>query len=151
VSPEFKKDDSGKPRFELLPSVALEEVAKVLTYGAKKYTHDGIDGSDNWRLGTTWRRYIGASLRHIFAFLRGEDSDPETGCSHLAHAVCCLLFLLEFQLVGGGTDDRVQAQKPEVKVSAETIANVYDCGVCTKFKPCTKHACTYWSCHCEVI
>lgn len=28
------KDDSNKPRLELLPPVALVEVAKVLTYGA---------------------------------------------------------------------------------------------------------------------
>src|SRR5262245_16333735 len=94
------KLDAGKPPLQLLPEMALEEVAKVLDYGARKYS------VDNWRRGMQWRRLIGASLRHIFAFSRGEDLDPETGLSHLAHASCMVLFLLEFQLSGAGTDDR---------------------------------------------
>ena len=40
--------------------------------------------------------------RHIFAWWGGEDKDPETGFSHLAHAACCLLFLMEFQRNGWG-------------------------------------------------
>jgi Domain of unknown function (DUF5664) len=56
------KHDGGKVRVDLLPFGALLEVAKVLTYGARKYD------TDNWRQRMKWRRLIGASLRHVLAF-----------------------------------------------------------------------------------
>lgn len=98
-----KKDD-GKNRLELLDPAWLEEVGKVLTFGAKKYE------DHNWRKGFAWSRLFGAALRHIFAFVRGEDKDPETGLSHLAHASCCLMFLTNHYLTGIGTDDRWKAK-----------------------------------------
>lgn len=94
------KHDGEKVRLELLPTRALEEIGKVLTFGAKKYD------AWNWAKGFAWSRLIGATFRHLFAFARGEDKDPETGLSHLAHAGCCILFLLEHFLGGLGTDDR---------------------------------------------
>lgn len=94
------KYDAEKIRTDLVSSLAIEELAKVLTFGAKKYT------AHNWRLGMSWSRLIGACLRHVYAFMRGEDRDPETGLSHLAHAMCCIMFLLEYQLTGNGSDDR---------------------------------------------
>ncbi len=103
---EGRKDDHAKPRTDLLPPGALLEVSKVLGSGADRY------GADNWRKGMAWRRLIGACLRHVFAFARGEDRDPETGLSHLAHAGCCVLFLLTYQLESLGTDDRAKEVKP---------------------------------------
>jgi len=94
------KFDQEKIRIDLISTVAIEELAKVLTYGAKKYT------AHNWRSGLARSRLLGAAIRHVFAFMRGEDRDPESGLSHLAHAMCCLMFLLEFVTTGGGTDDR---------------------------------------------
>lgn len=94
------KNDAGKVRLELLPVRALEEVGKVLTLGAAKYA------DDNWRKGMSWRRCLGAGIRHTFSFLRGENLDPETGLCHLAHATCCLLFVLTYFLTKTGTDDR---------------------------------------------
>ena len=82
------KNDTEKNRLDLLPTEALEEIAKVLTFGAKKYA------DYNWTKGFVWSRLLGATLRHLFAFMRGEDKDPESGISHLAHAGCCILFLL---------------------------------------------------------
>lgn len=98
----FVKHDSEKVRHELVPSFALEQVAKVFTFGAKKYA------DENYLKGTNWRRYIGAALRHLHAFARDEDADPETGCSHLAHLACCALMLMELQRVATGTDDRIK-------------------------------------------
>lgn len=97
-----KKFDLDKPRFELLPAAALTEIVQVLNFGGKKY------GDQNWRSGSgfKWGRLSGAALRHLFAFIGGQDKDPETGLSHLAHAGCCVLFLLEHQIVGLGEDDR---------------------------------------------
>jgi hypothetical protein len=94
------KYDQGKPRMELLSPWVLEEVAKVMTTGAQKYA------DHNWRLGFNWTRPIGACLRHVMAWLRGEDTDSESGLPHLAHAICCLMFTLEHQLLGMGVDDR---------------------------------------------
>lgn len=94
------KFDGAKARLDLLPTAALEEVAIILGFGADKY------GVNNWRNGFAWSRLLGAALRHLFAFMRGENNDVETGRSHLAHAACCVLFLLEHVLLNYGTDDR---------------------------------------------
>ncbi len=94
------KHDHDKPDMSLLSSIALFEVAKVMTFGKKKYS------AHNWRGGFIWSRPLSAALRHIFAYLKGEDKDPETGLSHLAHAMCCLMFILEFEVTHPELDDR---------------------------------------------
>jgi hypothetical protein len=91
-----KKYDSDKPRADLLPPLALIEVAKVLTYGASKY------GPDNWKkLDNLQNRYTGAALRHLLAHMSDEEVDEETELDHIAHAICCLLFKLEAKLSDG--------------------------------------------------
>jgi hypothetical protein len=97
---EGRKDDAEKPRVDLLDPAALTEVAKVLTFGAKKY------GEHNWTHGMAWHRPFAALLRHAWAFWRGEDNDPETGLSHMAHACCCAMFLLNYHMLKKGSDDR---------------------------------------------
>lgn len=97
---EGRKFDTGKVRLDLLSVPALTAVAQVMTFGARKY------GDNNWRGGMGWSRLVGAGMRHLFAFISGEDTDPESGLPHLAHALCCLMFLLEYQLTENGTDDR---------------------------------------------
>ncbi len=82
------KFDDQKPRMDLLDSHAIEQLAMVLTFGAHKYD------SHNWRKGISKGRLIAAALRHLFAYLRGEDHDPESGLSHVAHAMCCCMFLI---------------------------------------------------------
>ena len=82
------KYDSDKPRMDLLDPHAIEQLAKVLTFGASKYA------AHNWRKGLHKSRLIAAALRHLFAYLGGQDKDPETGLSHVAHAMCCCMFLL---------------------------------------------------------
>jgi hypothetical protein len=87
----FRKADAGKPRLSLLPPRALMAVGRVLTHGAKKY------GPDNWRHVDDKARYVDAAMRHLLAAMAGEESDPDTGESHLAHLVCSALFLLELE------------------------------------------------------
>lgn len=94
------KDDGDKLRYELLPPELLEEIARVLTFGAKKYA------DRNWELGMHWSRPFGALMRHSWAWWSGEHTDPETGYSHLAHAACCIAFLLAYEKRRSGTDDR---------------------------------------------
>ena len=84
------KYDSEKPDYTLIPPYALEETVKVLTFGANKYS------PGNWKkLDSAWNRYFAAAQRHMWALQRNEENDPESGYHHAAHAVCCLLFMLE--------------------------------------------------------
>jgi hypothetical protein len=83
------KLDDGKPRHDLLPPVAIDRVAEVLTRGAEKY------GERNWEKGLKWGRLYAALHRHLTAFWSGEEFDPETGLHHMAHASCCSLMLLD--------------------------------------------------------
>lgn len=94
------KADHDKPDMSLISAVAMKKLAQVLTAGKKKYT------AHNWRAGMKWSRCIAAALRHIFAYVGGENLDPETGLSHLAHAFCCLMFLLEYEETHKENDDR---------------------------------------------
>lgn len=112
MTDKFLKNDAEKPTFDLLPLELLADVDKVLHYGAKKYGSPG-----NWKQleGFKYSRAYNALLRHMIAWHNGEDNDPETGISHLAHAMCNLLFLMyHFQLKNG--DDRpIGFGKPEEK------------------------------------
>lgn len=84
------KFDKDKPRWDLLPINITEEVVKVLTYGAKKYS------DDNWlKVDNLDKRYYAAAMRHLCAYRQGQENDPESGFSHLAHAICCLMFMSE--------------------------------------------------------
>ncbi len=100
IAKEAVKLDAGKPPLALISRIALEEEAKVMEFGKQKY------GTHNWRAGMDFSRLMDAALRHMYAFADGEDMDKETGLSHLAHARCCMAFLLEYQGVKIGTDDR---------------------------------------------
>ena len=86
------KFDLGKPRWGLLSWPAIRELVKVLTYGAKKYR------DHNWATGMAYSRNLDACLRHITSWASGQKLDPETGLNHLAHAMCCLMFLLTYDL-----------------------------------------------------
>lgn len=90
----------GKVRLDLLPFDALTEVAKAYEHGNLKYEEW------NWLLGAKWSRYIAATLRHLFAWALGEDKDPDSGLSHLAHAGASVLILLTYERRGLGEDDR---------------------------------------------
>lgn len=99
------KLDVGKSRFDLVPVRAMTMFVAVLTFGAVKY------GANNWRNLIGWRwRYVGAGLRHVFAYMGGERCDSESGFHHLSHALCCFFFILENDLsieAGGEAAARV--------------------------------------------
>jgi hypothetical protein len=100
----YSKADSGKPPLALLPPEALVEIASVLGHGAKKY------GEHNWRKGGSWVRLMSAAMRHQSQWLSGEDYDLESSLHHLAHACCCLMFLLSFHFTPGAEgDDRYKS------------------------------------------
>ena len=100
------KQDAGKPPMSLLDRTALEDIARVLGFGAEKYS------SQNWRGGIRMSRLTDAALRHLFAYIDGEDLDPESGLPHLAHASCCLMFAQWMAKNRPDLDDRFK-QPPE--------------------------------------
>lgn len=111
------KFDGGKLEWSLLPFEGLAYVVKVLMYGKKKYTQviDGVEisGADNWKLvDNRNHRYWNAAQRHMIEHQMGNLLDEETKLPHLAHAVCCLLFLLwdiAMQSSNGEKNDNVQS------------------------------------------
>jgi hypothetical protein len=85
-----RKFDGNKLQYGLLPPLALKATVEILTFGAEKYE------PDNWKhVPDSKRRYFDAMQRHLWAWKEGEQDDPETGKNHLAHAMCCLMFLYE--------------------------------------------------------
>jgi hypothetical protein len=98
---EAIKHDFDKLPVELLDPLWLEAVAEVLGFGARKYA------AHNWRKGFKHTRLLGAALRHLLAWQRGQDLDPESGLPHLAHASCCLMFLTNLTQTRPDLDDRV--------------------------------------------
>jgi len=81
------KADSGKNRMDLIPWPAVWAMANVRQFGAEKYR------PWDWDKGIEYSRLAAAALRHITAWLSGEDLDPESGQSHIAHALTGLAFL----------------------------------------------------------
>lgn len=88
------KYDSGKVEYHLFPFETFDEINKVLMFGAGKYD------PRNWEKGINFNRLFNSTLRHLFSWWRGEDLDPETNLSHLAHAATNVIFLLAFVLRG---------------------------------------------------
>lgn len=105
VGPTLKgvKFDTGKARWDLLPTNALGFVVEVFTAGAEKYS------PWNWTQLPGWRpRLYAAAMRHLFAWWCGIRLDPESGSPHLAHAATCILMLLELDSRAGHTGDPTQ-------------------------------------------
>jgi hypothetical protein len=73
--------DAGKPRMDLIPPEALIRYGEVLNFGATKYSER------NWERGMSKGRMVASLLRHVVAYMRGEENDPESGLPHMAHAM----------------------------------------------------------------
>lgn len=90
------KLDAGKPQlWEVLRHfpLALREVAKVVEYGAGKYSEGG------WvQVADGPRRYSNAELRHAFPENVNEATDPQSGLLHAAHRAWNALATLELML-----------------------------------------------------
>ena len=94
------KFDHGKLRHDLVPPEVVNAIAAVLTFGATKY------GERGWQRGMDWSRVYGAAQRHMLAFWGGDDIDEESGMPHLWHALTNMAFLVSYQALSVGRDDR---------------------------------------------
>jgi len=90
-----RKYDADKLRWDLLDLGLVEEVVKILTFGAKKYA------PNNWqKVDNAEDRYYAALLRHLVEYRKGNKIDEESGISHLSHAACNIIFLIYFDKHG---------------------------------------------------
>jgi hypothetical protein len=99
------KHDQNKTDWAILPIAPSQEIIKVFEYGAKKYARGNYLEGD----GLAYSRVLNSLLRHVYAFMQGQDVDPETGLSHMAHAGCNVYMLLAYELSEPGrfaNDDR---------------------------------------------
>ena len=91
--PIGRKDDQGKLDWSLLPLAPIREIIKVLMFGKTKYKRDNWQQVDNHR-----DRYYSAAIRHLTDWYEGRKKDKETKLYSLAHAGCCIIFLLWFDI-----------------------------------------------------
>lgn len=91
---------SKEARFDLIPPYPLEQIARVFGKGCQKYA------ARNWEKGYDWGLSFAAMQRHAWAFWSGEETDPESGLPHLAHAAWHCLALMQFCQNHRDLDDR---------------------------------------------
>jgi hypothetical protein len=92
--------NSGKPDYSLIPLCTLEDEARVWMHGKAKYA------AWNWAKGMAWSVPFGCAMRHLAAWQKGEEIDPESGLPHLAHAMCNLRMLTLYSKTFRVGDDR---------------------------------------------
>jgi hypothetical protein len=104
----------NKVRMDLLPPNALTKIAEVFTYGANKYE------AWNWAKGLEYSRLYGALQRHLNDWYMSDSNDKETNKSHLAHAGCCIMMLLDLEEYRKDLDDRPKLyQSNQLKIEFE--------------------------------
>lgn len=82
------KHDNGKTQYHLLEWSFIEQMAKILTFGAGKY------GAENWKeVANGEDRYFDALHRHIIGMRSDNPIDEETGIPHSVHAGVNLMFI----------------------------------------------------------
>lgn len=102
------KYDNKKPPIALIPSEVIEDVSKVFGFGKNKY------GYNNWRKDAKkfgWDRHYSSIQRHLNAFWKGEDLDPESGLHHLLHAISQTMMFYIITKEGKNMDNRFKKQK----------------------------------------
>lgn len=97
---EGVKFDNDKIRYDLIPPEAMTAMATILQAGAAKYAER------NWESGMAWSRLFRGALGHLWDWWSLKGNDPETGRSHLWHALCCVAFLVTYEQRDIGTDNR---------------------------------------------
>lgn len=101
------KHDAGKPKFDLIPFDLMDGEQRVWEKGAKKYA------PNNWRKGMPITQPLNAAMRHLTAFMTGQDLDPETQESHLDHLICCIRMAQNTMKYYPKLDDRNKWEPPK--------------------------------------
>ena len=99
--------NDGKLQWSMVDFKSLEDMVRVLEFGAKKYSRD------NWKKGLKTTEVVDSMLRHIYAYLEGEDLDPESGINHTGHIMCNAMFLSHMHLFRKDMDTRCKTLSKE--------------------------------------
>jgi hypothetical protein len=90
-----------KPSLSSVPPASLIHLARAMADGRRKYGHM------NWReKNVSSTIYYDAMLRHVFAWLDGENVAEDSGVHHLGHVMACCAIILDAQANGNLNDDR---------------------------------------------
>jgi hypothetical protein len=115
VATESLRYNGGKPQWSLVDFDSLEPLARVLEYGEHKYSVfqdykgnkiKGADiskedaqelilissGRDNWKIGFPLLKLLESLARHLFALMKGEKNDKESGLPHTGHIMANIMF-----------------------------------------------------------
>lgn len=85
---------ADKPRYDLIPTFALERVAGLYARGAEKYN------DNNWHKGIPYSRCLASLERHLHQWKQGERDED-----HLAAVVWNALAIMHYEEVGPDMDD----------------------------------------------
>ena len=82
-------------------AAVMAEIGVAMLEGAAKY------GRHNYRaVGVQSSVYYDATMRHLMAWWEGEDTDPDSGMSHITKAITSLVVLRDAMIQGKLSDDR---------------------------------------------
>ena len=121
-NPKTRAGAKKPAMLSVIPSASLLHLGEVMKLGAEKY------GPFNWReTPVPAETYVDAAMRHLLSWQDGEDLDPESGMSHLAHIMACCAILIDAKENGMLDDNRPVAGRV-----GEMISNFQETG---KFNP----------------
>jgi hypothetical protein len=104
-----------KPSPQFIPPVAIIEESVVMALGAAKY------GAYNWiNDPVDATTYYSAAMRHLMSWFAGDDMDPESGVSHLAHVRACCAILMDAGRAGSLIDDRPRCSSASSAIAEMT-------------------------------
>jgi hypothetical protein len=105
----------AKPNPFLVPPASIIYQALAMQDGAKKY------GPYNWRGNqVTASIYVAAAMRHLMAWVDGEDNARDSGKPHLGHALACLGIIVDAYETGNLIDDRPKVGTVSDLIEAKT-------------------------------
>jgi hypothetical protein len=107
----------------VIPQRVIAETGLAMLEGARKY------GSYNWRdAGVRASVYYDAVVtRHLGAWWEGQDTDPDSGLSHVTKAIAGLTILRDSMMHGNWVDDRpIAADESWVHVMNEKAAEIIE-------------------------
>lgn len=80
--------NANKLRWSLVDFESIEEMVKVLEFGATKYT------PGNWKKGLNREEVLESLQRHLIQLFSGQEVDEESQSHHMGHILCNAMFYL---------------------------------------------------------
>lgn len=106
----------SKIRYDLLPTLGLEEVHKLFTSKLNKYQ------KNQWTLGLSWSDVLNSLEYHLSEFKKGNDYNKE-GLLNIGEVAMNALILCQYFYTYPQGDDRVikQVAKPRIALDVDDV------------------------------